>query len=140
MTVTSKFKPRRRGPRRLLCGVLVALLVGVVASCGGGDERPSEAAWIPEWERRQQLIPDVDTILTGGRKVCDDLDGSLRVSLPELLPSPTEALDGPVNEWVTHAVSIVFECSDDEQTIARQLETLDVLAAEIDGGINSGDR
>lgn len=79
-------------------------------------------------------------ILIGGRELCDDLDGQFRVSLRKLLPSPTEELDGPVDEWIAHAVSIVFECSDDSSTIAQQLKMLEVLAAEINGGLSSEER
>ncbi len=110
-------------------------MVGVGAGCTDVGERPTEADWLPEWEQRQGLIPDADTILQGGRDLCDALDGQFRVSLPELLPSPAEVLDDPVGEWISHAVSIVFECSKDEATIAEQLQTLNVLAEEIDGGL-----
>ena len=115
--------------------MLIGLVLLAASACIDGADRPTEAAWIPEWEDRQVLIPGADAILNGGQEFCDELNGLLRVSLPELRPTPTEALDDPVEEWISHAVSIVFECSDDEATVVQQLNTLDVIAAEIDGGL-----
>ncbi len=135
VTALSRPKPVRRKCGTPFRSILVALAVGVGAACTDPGERPTEAEWITEWEQRRELIPDADSILDGGRELCDELDGQLRVSLPELLPSPYEILDDPVGEWTSHAVSLVFECSADESTIVEQLETLDFLAAEVDGGL-----
>ncbi len=116
--------------------LFVALLACViVTACSTNDARPTAATWAPEWEQRKGLIPDVEALLDGGREYCDQLDGQYRVSLAELLPSPIDVLDEPVSEWSAHAASIVFGCSEDEAVLADQLETLDVLAAEIDAGL-----
>jgi len=134
-----KPKPPPRKLRIPLRSIFVAVAVGVGAGCTDVGERPTEAEWLPEWEQRQELIPDTNTILEGGRDLCDELDGQFRVSLPELLPSPAEVLDDPVSAWISHAVSIVFECSKDESTVVQQLETLEVLAEEVDGSLNYQD-
>lgn len=127
--------PRNHGAA--VCLILVALAVGAVAvtGCANADDRPTEAEWLPQWEQRQELIPDARAIVAGGRELCDQLDGQFRVLLPELLPSPVEVLDDLVGAWISHAVSIVFECSNDEATLVQQFETLDVLGEEIDGGL-----
>ncbi len=136
MTIPSHLDPHRTNHRRPIGLLLGLLLAGVGVGCSTSEDRPTESAWKVEWEQRQQLIPDAEALLTGGREYCDQLDGEFRVALRELLPSPLEVLDDPVDAWILHAVSIVFECSDDESTLADQLETLEVLAAEVDGGLS----
>ncbi len=114
---------------------VVVLACVIVASCSTNEDRPTAAEWAPQWEQRKSLIPDVEALLEGGREYCDELDGQFRVSLAELLPSPIDVLDEPVDAWSAHAATIVFGCSHDEAVLTEQLETLDVLAAEIDAGL-----
>ncbi len=114
---------------------LIAPLVVFGVACAETRERPTEAEWKLDWDQRRQLVPGVEELLLGGREFCDDLDSEFRVVLRELLPSPSKVLDEPVTEWTDRALSIVFECSDDESTLIEQLEALDVVAAEIDGGL-----
>lgn len=81
-------------------------------------------------------MPDANSLVAGGRQLCDRVDGELRVSLPELRPAPLQVLDDPLDQWISHAVGIVLECSDDAAMVNQQLETLAILAAEIDGALS----
>lgn len=105
-----------------------------LAACGS-DDRPSGATWQVEWELQRDAFPDAGELVAGGRDLCDDLVGELRVDLPELVPTPTEALDDAVQVWSDQAETIVFECRDDPAELAEQYDTLDILAAEIDSGL-----
>lgn len=122
----------RRGRRLAVATVLL-----LVASCGDNDGRPSDRAWQSTWESRRQLVPDAATFVDGGREVCDNLLGEFRVQMPELLPTPTEALDDAVHAWIDHAESLVFECPDDRMALNDRIDVLDVLAAEIDAGLQA---
>lgn len=128
---------RRLAAATPLCLLLTSLLLmcPLMVSCAGTTARPSSAEWSSDWAERQLLIPDAMTIVAGGQPLCDELNGLFRVELPELLPTPAEVLDDPVDQWIERAVSIVFECSSDEAVLGGQLESLSVLTAEIDGGL-----
>ena len=65
---------------------------------------------------------------------CDQLLVAAREARPELVPTPDEALDGPVDEWLDQAEEIGFEC-DNHPDLEAGIEELGVLAAEIDAGI-----
>lgn len=107
----------------------------LAAACG--DDRPSDEAWRADWERRQELVPDVDTIIDGGSDFCGELLGEFRVELTQLLPSPTEVLDEAVQAWIDHADTIAFECPSDRTVLVERMRQLDLLAAEIDAGLNA---
>lgn len=119
-----------RRPRRHLTAIGVLLLAG---ACG--DDRPSDAEWRAVWDEERDALPAADALLTGGEELCGDLLGRLRVDLPALLPTPTEALDDAVEAWIRHAESIAFDCPDDRDDLDERLDELDVLAAEIDAGL-----
>jgi hypothetical protein len=123
---------RRRSVVAGICGCLLVL----AAACGG-DDRPSDEAWRREWERRQELIPDVDAIIDGGSDFCGELLGEFRVELTQLLPSPSEVLDEAVQAWIDHADTIAFECPSDRADLAERMRQLDLLAAEIDAGLEA---
>ncbi len=106
----------------------------MVAGCGG-DDRPSDAVWRAAWEERRAQVPDADEILRGGSELCDELVGRFRSDLSELLPTPDQALDAAVDDWIAHAETIVFDCSKDPDELADQFDTLDLLAAEVDAGL-----
>lgn len=110
-----------------------------IAACGG-DDRPTDAEWRTTWEERRSLMPDADVIVARGAEVCDELVGVLRVELADLRPTPTAALDGPVDEWISLAQTVAFECPDDPVEAAEQLRTLDLIATEIDAGLAADDR
>lgn len=115
----------------LTCAAAVVLLAG----CGGGSERPSDEAWQEIWDRERASIPDADTIIAGGIELCAQLLGELRIELPELRPTPTEALDEPVAAWVAHVETIAFECPQERADLTDKLRTLDLLTAEIEAGL-----
>lgn len=121
------------GVKRLLVGSLVA---AAVAGCGD-DDRPSDAEWSVEWENEQALVPSADELLDDGRALCDELVGDYREAMSRLTPTPTESLDDAVEAWVEDAESLVFECPDDAGEVERRLDDLDVLAAEIDAGLEA---
>lgn len=115
-----------------------ATLAGVLVLAGcGGDDRPSDADWSVEWERERALAPTEDDLVAGGQARCDELVGEFREVLPRLSPTPTEALDDAVSAWVAHAESLVFDCPDDPAEVARRLDELAVLEAEIDAGLSA---
>jgi hypothetical protein len=116
---------------------IVALsVVALIAGCGG-DDRPSDADWAIEWEREQALVPSAAELADGGRPLCDELVGEYRESMTRLTPTPSETLDDAVEAWVDHAESIVFECPAEPAAIEQRLGELDVLAAEIDAGLDA---
>ncbi len=121
--------------REYVLGVLGGWTLVLLAGCGGGADRPSDETWQRTWDSERQLVPDAETVLAGGQDLCDDLVGQLRVSLPELIPTPTEALDDAVRAWINHAETIAFECRTERSELESQLDTLEVLAAEIDAGL-----
>ena len=122
-------------PQRRSAGLLAVALCVVVAACGGGNDRPTDEAWRETWEQKRREIPSVEAFLAGGTELCDALVGELRVSLPDLKPTPDEALDDAVQAWVNHAQTIAFECPHDPSQLAEALALLAILEAEIDAGL-----
>jgi hypothetical protein len=118
--------------RRVAALSVLALIVGC-----GGDDRPSDADWATEWEREQALVPTSAELVEGGRTLCDELVGEYRASMTRLTPTPSETLDDAVGAWVDHAESTVFECPQDPAMIDQRLDELDVLAAEVDAGLDA---
>lgn len=103
--------------------------------CGSGEERPTATTWDEVWKSRQALMPPAEAILDQGEALCGERVGRFRTEMPALLPAPSEALDAAVKDWIAHAETIVFECPTDPVELADRLETLDVLAAEVDAGL-----
>ena len=110
-------------------------MVALAASCGGNDERPSSATWQGMWVSRQELVPTAAAIIEQREALCGERVGRFRTEMPALLPSPTEALDAAVSDWIAHAETIVFDCPTDPQLLADEFETLDLLRAEVDAGL-----
>lgn len=130
--------PARRSPaRRPVAALLTVIVVVVGASCGREDPRPSVSAWRGTWETNRDAYPDAETLLAGGTEFCDQLVGTLRLTLPELRPAPTEALDDAVHAWINHAETIAFECPHDPAELDAALELLVILEAEIDAGLTA---
>lgn len=116
---------------------MVALSL-LAAACGTSEsDRPTDQEWLARWEERRALVPDAEMILSGGQDLCDSLVGDLRVSLPDLLPSPADALDPVVRDWSDQAVSLAFDCPDEPSVLAERLGSLKLLEAEINAGLEA---
>ncbi len=109
--------------------------LGALLTACSEENRPSDAEWRVVWEERRAEFPDAAAILEEGGELCDELVGRLRGDLPELVPTPDEALDAAVEDWIAHAETIAFECPDDPSELADRFETLDLLSAEVDAGL-----
>ena len=118
---------------------LAVALLATAVLVGCGDDRPDATAWAAEWERAQALVPTVDELAAGGRRVCDELVGELRETLPDLSPTPDEALDDAVGAWIDEAETIVFECDLELEWLTERMQELDVLASEIEAGLATED-
>lgn len=116
---------------------MVGSLVVIGSACGRQDDRPPVSAWRATWEAERDAYPDASELLAGGTEFCDGLVGELRVSLPELRPAPSEALDDAVHAWINHAQTIAFECSHDPSDLDEALAVLAILEAEIDAGLSA---
>lgn len=125
-------RPSRRPRGRIVSSVVAAL---ALASCG--DDRPSLPEWTSTWETRKAMVPTADELLAGGTALCDELVGRYREELSDLVPTPTEGLDSAVDDWRSHAETIVFECSDDPDELDAQMSELGVLTAEVDAGLDA---
>ena len=117
--------------------VIAALFTGCSDDGGGDDGRPAVGSWTATWEERQRLIPSAEAILNGGPDLCGERLGTLRTELPDLRPAPTEALDSALEDWISLAETVMFECPTDPDELADQLDTLATLAAEVDAGAES---
>ncbi len=105
--------------------------------CGGGDDRPSDADWDTQWTSARAAVPTADELLDGGQPLCDQLVGEFRQVFADLTPTPTEALDGSVIDWIDLAESIAFDCTSDRAELDRRYDELYVLEAEIDAGLRT---
>ena len=123
----------RRGRLRILTlGVALAILV---AGCGGAD-RPTVAEWRPLWV---DVFIDVPTAEDLGdppdRRVCSAALGVLRSRSESLFPTPDQAIDGVVTEWVRVAEDLLFECppsSDRIPDLAYAYSEMFRLQAEVE--------
>lgn len=125
--------PRPRGLVFLALSVLTPFALAVSAC---GDDRPDRATWTAGWERARGIVPTADEFASGGQDLCDELTGEMREQLPELTPTPSDALDDVVSSWTEHAEGIAFDCPDGAE-LRERLAELEVLAAEIESGIES---
>jgi hypothetical protein len=124
-----------RSTRLRVAGAM--LLTGLVASGCRGDDRPTVDDWQPVWEARQALIPDAAQIASEGEALCGERLGTVRTEFPALRPTPAEALDTAVDDWIAHAETLLFECPDDPSDLERRFDVLTGLAAEVDAGVAS---
>jgi hypothetical protein len=97
-----------RSLRRILAiGLLLSL---IVVSCGGSD-RPTVEEWRPVWT---SYVAEVPTRAELGdppdRTVCSTALGVLRERSGEVTPTPDQAIDGVVSEWISVAEDLLFEC------------------------------
>lgn len=129
-----------REPRRTRVVVLVLIvLVGGVA-CGPAD-RPSVATWQETWQAAQRIVPPRETLRSPPRsQTCDRVVASLRSIRGELLPSPDPLVDERVNDWLSSAESVFFECFDAAGP-GRSVETayahLERLRAEVETALDT---
>ena len=112
----------------------IAYLI-LIAACGGAG-RPEVAEWRPIWE---SVIADVPSATELGeppdRELCSEALGVLRSRSGDLSPTPDQAIDAVVTEWVRVAEDLLFECppsSDRVPDLAFAYGEMLRLEAEID--------
>lgn len=139
--VTTTHPPRAtKGPRRLSVVLLVLVVVVGGVACGRAD-RPAIAAWQETWETAQRIVPPPDTLQSPPRtETCDRVVASLRSIRGELLPSPDPLVDERVDDWLSSAESVFFECFDTAGP-GRSVETayahLERLRAEVETALDT---
>jgi len=117
----------------------VTVAMCIIAGCGSSeDERPAAGPWRSTWEDSQRLVPVAEAIINGDEDLCGERLGTFRTELPALRPTPFEALDATLEDWISLAETIMFECTDDPAELDEQLATLGALAAEVDAGLDAG--
>ena len=96
---------------------VIAVLALLVASCSK-TERPSVEGWQPVWERMVQGFPTADELGDPpDHAVCSRELGSLRSASEEIHPTPDLAIDDVVDDWVTIAEDMLYECPPASQAI-----------------------
>jgi hypothetical protein len=112
----------------------VAALLVVAAACGSTD-RPAVAEWQPVWDAIVAGIPTAAELgQPPDRDRCNEGLGFLRSSQGSLFPTPDQAIDGAVREWVEIAEDAMFECppaSDAIPSMEFAYGQLDRLRAEV---------
>lgn len=117
--------------------ITIALLLP--SACGSGDDRPSAAAWQSRWEAARDLVPSADALTGDGEDACGGALGDLRAAREELVDTPRPVLDDSVSDWVSEAEALLLECPSDEEEVAERLENLEVLAAEVEAGLEASE-
>ena len=88
------------------------LLVVLLVSACGGDDRPAVGEWQPIWEG---ILADFPAAAELGdppdRSICTESLGVLRTTSSDLYPTPDPAIESVVDEWVRVAEQILFECA-----------------------------
>lgn len=117
---------------------LSALLVAiglVFGACGEeAADRPAVTEWQPQWLGSRDLPPSPERIADDGTEVCGDFLGEVRERRDGLLPTPDEALDEVVREWIAEAEALGLDC-EREGDLTERLDELERLADEIDAEI-----
>ena len=110
--------PGRVASRSRRVIVVLGLVVALTGVGCSGDERPSVAEWRPVWE---SLVAEVPVAADLGdppdRAVCSAALGVLRERVQDVSPTPDQAIDGVVNEWIRVAEDLLFECPPSGETI-----------------------
>lgn len=130
-----------RSPRsvRFAGSLCVALLVaGLAASCGPSD-RPDPATWRDAWAAERATLPtERDLAGPNARGVCDRLLVSSRTARRRLLPSPDEALDRAVDDWIERVGGLAFDCpgaQGDAGAVHATIHEIDEIAAEVEAAL-----
>lgn len=93
---------------RLMLVVSTMLILGLSA-CSGG--RPTFAEWLPFWTHTIGSIPGEDFVSSDtSQEVCEQTLADLRIHQGSLLPTPDEAIDATVRDWIDVAEQVFFEC------------------------------
>ncbi len=135
--------PHRHGPprRRGVVAAAAILVVLVLGACGGGDQRPTVAAWTPRWDDVVALVPTRDLVTSGAAQAtCEEVLVDLREARPTLTPGPDEAVDQAALEWITFAESTFFECFEADagaDSVTTAYDRLDQLESEVDAALDS---
>lgn len=119
--------------------LVVTTIILLLGACGSGDDRPSAAEWQPRWEAARGVLPSAETLTGDGEDVCGGALGDLRAAREELVDTPRPVLDDSVSDWVGEAEALLLECPSEEDEVAERLEDLEVLAAEVDAGLEASE-
>ena len=130
----------RRALRAASFALLAVLALPLLLACQRA-ERPELDAWEVLWREAEAVVPSVAELEgSEGESYCHDLLVAARELELTLLPAPIEALDAPIEAWITQAAHIGFECRArrgyPEQSRA-EMHDLEVLGAEINAGLEA---
>lgn len=115
--------------------IAVAVALLAVAACSDDESRPGVAGWEPAWEATAAAtfeVPPDGAEADGLDDECNALLTAAREARPELLPSPADSVDELVDEWLTVAESVGFECTEHED-----LEGALAELAQLEGSIST---
>jgi hypothetical protein len=123
-------------------GAVAAVVVLVAVAGCSSEQRPSAQEWLPTWEAVVDTFPTYAELGDPpDEQLCSTALVELRSSAPSLRPTPDRSLDVPVEEWVSIAEAIAFDCPPESRTLP-DLEyaygELDRLEAEVSASIVTG--
>jgi hypothetical protein len=112
----------------------VAIVAGfTIATPLWGTPRPDPGRWYADFAALAERVSDAGN--SPGHEVCQQMLADLREAAEALLPSPNQALDGTVVEWIETAENTFFECAPVAPSASGhqpRLVDLELLTAEID--------
>ena len=119
--------------------VVLALALVLAAAACSSEPRPTVAAWQPQWEAVQAIIPPQN--LLGDppdTELCNTTHVAVRLEAPKLFPTPDPTIDDALTDWTEIARGMFFECPPDEPDMRgfdQAYAELERFAAEIDAVI-----
>ncbi len=118
---------------------MIACFLGlalVLTACS--DPRPAASSWADEWNRAKALVPQESAVADDMSPiVCDQVLTALREDTDTLFPTPSQALDEQVEQWLEIAKGAYFECPPANGGFAAAYKELDPLVAGIDASLES---
>jgi hypothetical protein len=126
---------------RTIAAAIAAVALVAAAGCSSA-ERPSAEEWLPTWDAVVDTFPTYAELGDPpDEQLCSAALVELRSSASSLRPTPDRSLDDPVEEWVSIAEAIAFDCPPESRTLPN-LEyaygELDRLEAEVSASIVTG--